>query len=68
MTLSVTVAGQLVTFNVDLNGRYSKVRLQSVSGGSVEHIDYVGPVLDAAIRERIIKTLSRNAQPPNTRD
>ena len=62
MTLSVTVAGQLVTFNVDANGHYSKVRLQSLSGGSVEYIDYVGPVLDAAIRERLLKALPTNVR------
>jgi hypothetical protein len=66
MTLSVTVAGQLVTFEVDFHGHYAKVRLQSVAGGSIEHLDFVGPVLDAAIRERIIKALPRNAQPSNT--
>lgn len=63
MTLNLTFAGQRVTFDLDHStGRYSNVRLQSLDGGAIERLplDCVGPVLDAAIRERLLKALTPN--------
>lgn len=60
MTLTLTFSGQIVTFVVDVQtGRYTAVRLQSIGGGAVERIPdgEAGPVLDHAIRERIMQSL-----------
>ncbi len=65
-TLVLTVAGQRVTFAVDANGRYSNVRLQSLQGGPIELLapHDVGPVLDNALRERILKHLTNAPRRP----
>jgi hypothetical protein len=66
VTLTITFASQRVTFDLDTTtGDYRDVRIQSVDGGATEKLprDAVGPVLDAAIRERLLKALLNTNAP-----
>lgn len=60
VTLSITVAGERVTFKLSPDGHYDDVQIHSTNSRAVELVPraLVGPLLDSRIRERIFTYFS----------